>query len=307
MFHLVVLSVVLVIVTAGDFHSYSQNLGSNELVPLVYPQKKELTYSISNSFIPSGSNKQHTSVSNDALGGHTINHDSHGQHINPYTGETDVEHSKHAFHINPYLGEAAAHSIDIAGQLNPLTASAAYDKNSYDAQIAPGYKGIQQEHTAASISPYGNHANHAVHSAHSAIVPEGVSYVAHTSQVDNANHPELGSYSKSHVSDVHELQGHGYGVSSHAFQNTRASYGPYGLSAEVKQDDYAADTAYNAYLNYLAENKNAHTHHSRRDPYHGYEQVTHTANSARAGPINPIYPSRYVGFTPFYYSSHDYA
>ncbi|XP_013778366.1 histidine-rich protein PFHRP-II-like [Limulus polyphemus] len=313
MYWLVVLFVVVNIAAAGYPLSAGlrasplvpiphQSLGPNVLIPLNYGSRNGLT--IANAVKPSGGVQQHTSVSKDALGGHTIEHAAHGHHTNPYTGAADVKHSEHAFHINPYLGKAAAHSNDATGYLSPLSGSAAYQENSYDAKIAPDHRALKKGYASAHVSPHGNHANHAVHSAHAAAVPGGVVHAAHTSQAAHANHPGLGGYTKSQVSDVQGLQGHGFSALSQAAQKTRASYGPHGLSAEVKQDGYAADDVYNVHLNYVAGNEHAYTHQARRDPHLGYEQVTRTTNTAHAG---PIYPSPYGAPAPVHHSSYGYS
>ncbi|XP_013794062.1 uncharacterized protein LOC106478093 [Limulus polyphemus] len=306
MYRWVVLALFFSVVAAGDYFAtglgtldpnYSQKLGADGQVHLDFRQKKNgFSYSVSDAGSPNGANQQQTSISKDALGGHTIQHAAHGLQTNPYTGSTNIKHSEHAFHINPYLGKAAVHSNDAAGHLSPLTASAAYQQNNYDAQIAPGLSALQKGQAAASISPYGNHASHAVHNAHAAAVPGGVAHAAHTAQAVHANHPGLGGYTQAHAADVQGFQGPGYGALTQAAQNTGASYGPYGLAAQVKQDGYAADNVYNAHINYAAGNQHAFAHHAHRDPYSGYQQVTHTANTAHE---SPIYPSHYAGATSY--------
>ncbi|XP_076317490.1 uncharacterized protein LOC143229263 [Tachypleus tridentatus] len=317
MYRWVVLAVLFGVIAAEDYFAtglgtldpnYSQKLGANGQVRLDFRQKKNgFSYSVSDA----GASQQQTSISKDNLGGHTIQHEAHGHLTNPYTGDTNIKHSEHAFHINPYLGKAAVHSNDAAGHLSPQTASAAYQQNNYDAQIAPGLSALQKGQTAASISPYGNHASHAVHNAHAAAVPGGVAHAAHTAQAVHANHPGLGGYTQAQVADVQGLQGPGFGALSQAAQNTRASYGPYGLAAQVKQDGYAADNVYNAHINYAAGNQHAFAHHAQRDPYAGYQQVTHTANAAHESPIYPSYyagATNYVqgGYAPVHHASHGY-
>ncbi|XP_013777246.1 uncharacterized protein LOC106461927 [Limulus polyphemus] len=297
MFRWVVLFIVFTVVAAEDYFAtglgtldpnYSQKLGPDGSVRLDFRQKKNgFSYSVSNSADQNGAAQQHTAISKDALGGHTIEHASHGHHTNPYTGQTDVKHSEHSFHINPYLGKAAVHSNDAAGHLSPQTSSADYQQDNYDAQIAPGLKVIQKSHDDSSISPYGNHASHSVHNAHAAAVPGGIAHTSHTAKATHDNLPGLGGYTQAQVADVHGLQGPGYGALSQAAQNTHASYGPYGLAAEVKQGGYAADNVYNAHLNYAGGNEHAFTHHAARHPYNGYQQVTHTTNAVHEGPIYP--------------------
>ncbi|XP_076371670.1 uncharacterized protein LOC143257189 [Tachypleus tridentatus] len=297
MFHWIVLVIFFTVVSAEDYFAtglgtldpnYSQKLGPDGSVRLDFRQKKNgFSYSVSNSADKNGATQQHTDISKDALGGHTIEHASHKHHTDPYTGQTDVTHSEHSFHINPYLGKAAVHFNDADGHLSPQTSSAAYQQDNYDAQIAPGLRTVQKSHDDSSISPYGNHASHAVHNAHAAAVPGGVAHTAHTSQTTHDNHPGLGGYTQAQVVDVQGLQGPGYGALSEAAQNTRASYGPYGVAAEVKQDGYASDSLYNAPLNYAGGNYHAFSHHAARHPYDGYQQVTHSTNAAHEGPIYP--------------------